>query len=93
MAKKSKASVAKAMDIENYVPKRYAPRITFTEDDIKGLKDYKVGETCDITIKVKLVALRKDEYGYDMEKNSKLEGTFKVLEANNKDLDYDDDED
>lgn len=80
------------MDCE---PKRYAPRITFSEDDISGLKDLKVGDTHEITIKAKLVALRKDEYGWEGEDNSKLQGTFKVVQADNKNIEqnYDDDED
>lgn len=92
MAKKSKKAVAEAMDC---VPHRYAPRVTFTDKDIKGLKDLKVGDTHDITIKAKLVALRKDEYGWDDDSDRPLEGTFKVVMADGKSIDdnYDDEED
>lgn len=95
MAKKSKKSVAKAMAVDSYEPKRYAPRVTFTDKDIKGLKDMKVGDTHSITIKAKLVALRKDEYGYDDEENRPLEGTFKVELVDNKSITnhYDDEDD
>ena len=95
MAKKSKASVAKAMAVDTYKPKRYAPRITFTEDDIKGLQDLKVGDTHEITIKGKLVKLAKDEYEWDSGDNNKLCGTFKIVQADNKSIEgnYDDDED
>jgi hypothetical protein len=90
MAKKSKKLVAQAMGVPM---KRFAPRITFTEDDIKGLKDLKVGDTHEITIKGKLVALRKDEYGYD--DNDKLCGTFKVVQADHTNIEdnYDEEED
>ncbi len=76
-------------------PHRYAPRITFTEDDIAGLKDLKVGDTHEITIKGKLVALRKDEYGFMGEDEDKLQGTFKIIQANNKYIseNYDEDDD
>lgn len=84
MAKKSKKAVAKAMEV--CVPKRYAPRITFTEDDISGLKDLKVGDTHEITIKGKLVKLAKDEYEWDSRDNSKLSGTFKIVQADNKNI-------
>lgn len=97
MAKKSKASIAKAMSVDSYKPKRYAPRITFTEDDIKGLKDLKVGDTHEITIKGELVALKKDEYGWEAEAgdNKKLVGTFKIIQADNNSImdNYDEDED
>lgn len=95
MAKKSKKSVAKAMDVASYTPKRYAPRITFTEDDIKGLKDLKVGDTHEITIKGKLVALKKDEYGWESEdsaSNTKLQGTFKIVQADNNNIENNYDE-
>lgn len=90
MAKKTKAAVARAMDC---VPKRYAPRITFSEDDIKGLKDLKVGDIHEITIKGKLVALKKDEYDWEPN-NKKLQGTFKIVQADNKDIEknYDDED-
>lgn len=97
MAKKSKKQVSKAMCADEYTPKRYAPRVTFSEDDIKGLKDLKVGDTHDITIKAKLVSLRQDEYGWEgMDGNGdKLQGTFKVIMADNKNIEnnYDDEED
>lgn len=90
MAKKSKKAVASAMGCK---PHRFAPRITFTEDDIKGLKDMEIGAEHTLTITGKLVSLRKDEWGYD--DDDKLEGTFKILKTDNKDIleNYDDDED
>jgi GH43 family beta-xylosidase len=95
MAKKSKKQVSKAMCVDEYKPKRYAPRITFTEDDIAGLKDLKVGDTHEITIKGKLVKLAKDEYEWESGDNNKLSGTFKIVQADNKSIEsnYDDDED
>lgn len=83
------------MAVDECTPRRYAPRVTFTDKDIKGLKDMKVGDTHSITIKAKLVALRKDEYGWDDEENRPLEGTFKVVLVDNKNIEpnYDDDDD
>lgn len=91
MAKKTKKAVAQAMEVSDI--KRYAPRITLTEDDIQGLSDLKVGETHKITITAELVALRKDEYGYDDQ--DKLTGTFRVKVVDGKDIEnnYDEEDD
>lgn len=89
MAKKSKKAVAKAMGCE---PMRFAPRVTFSEDDIKGLNAMEIGKEHTIAITGKLVALRKDEYGYDNE--DKLQGTFKIIKADNRSIaDHYDEED
>lgn len=92
MAKKTKRAVAEAMECK---PRRFAPRLTLSADDIKGLKDMKVGDTHELKLKGKLVALRKDEYGWDDQEDRPLEGTFKIELVDNKDITshYDDDDD
>lgn len=58
MAKKTKASVAKAME----VPYEYKPSLELTESMYKGLKDLKVDDVVNIELKVKVTSIRRQQY-------------------------------
>jgi hypothetical protein len=59
MAKKSKASVAKAMEVEY----EYKPSLELTDSMYKGLKDLKVDDVVNIELKVKITSIRRQQYG------------------------------
>lgn len=60
-------------------PKRELPRVTFTAEDVPEIKDWKVGSKYFLKLEVEQVAMEKDRFGYEGEKESPLTATFKVL--------------
>ncbi len=60
-------------------PKRELPRVTFTAEDVPEIKDWKVGGKYYLELEVEQVAMEKDRYGFENEKEKPLTATFKVL--------------
>lgn len=60
-------------------PKRELPRVTFTAADVPEIKDWKVGGKYYLELEVEQVAIEKDRYGFEGEKEKPLTATFKVL--------------
>lgn len=60
-------------------PKRELPRITFTVSDLPELKNWKVGGKYTLEVEVEQVAMSKNEYGFEEEKE--LKATFKVTKV------------
>lgn len=60
-------------------PKRELPRVTFTAEDVPEIKDWKVGGKYYLELEVEQVAMEKDRYGFEGEKEKPLTATFKVL--------------
>lgn len=59
--------------------KRELPRVTFTAEDLPEVKDWKVGGKYYLELEVEQVAMEKDRYGFEGEKEKPLTATFKVL--------------
>lgn len=74
MAKKSKKTVAQAMDVK--MPE-FKPRLTVNVEQIPEIKDWSVGEEYDLNIRGKMVAVRDGEFDED----SPMEATFIVENA------------
>lgn len=83
MAKDSEEAVAAAMDVEISRPK---PRVTVTAEQVPEIKDWQVGETYDISIRGKMVAVREDEW----EDDQPMEATFVVENAQTEDYEEED---
>lgn len=60
-------------------PKRELPRVTFTAEDVPEIKNWKVGDKYYLELEVEQVAMEKDRYGFEGEKEKPLTATFKVL--------------
>lgn len=59
--------------------KRELPRVTFTAEDVPEIKDWKVEGKYYLELEVEQVAMEKDRYGFEAEKEKPLTATFKVL--------------
>lgn len=60
-------------------PKRELPRITFTATDLPEIKDWKVGGKYYLELEVEQVAVSKNEYGFEEDKE--LKATFRVAKV------------
>lgn len=72
---KGTATAAKPVDVD----KHELPRVTFTAEDVPEIKDWKVGGKYYLELEVEQVAMEKDRYGFEGEKEKPLTATFKVL--------------
>lgn len=79
MAEQLKKVKGEKKSMPDSAPKRELPRITFTATDLKEIKNWKVGGKYRIELEVEQVAMSKNEYEFENEKE--LKATFKVTKV------------
>jgi hypothetical protein len=73
------SKVAKASEYVEYKPK---PSLSLDAKDLPELKNFKIGQTYDLDVKVKVVSLSKDDDDYLGERDEKLtRARFRVVKA------------